>query len=266
MADTTFIDPAWTRIFAQAGFESFDDWWRTEQNLVEVGNFRGSDNEVSWSHVSRIELSDGQVVYLKRQQNHYPNNIPLKLLRIPTFEIEWKNYQAHRNAGIPTMKIVYFASRKHEGTRQCIVVSEELPGMNSLQEIMGAFNEHGWPPRAQRLAILGAIARVIRKMHDSGLLHNALYGRHIYLNIPIVDGVAQIPAELDVSLIDLERTKFPRPNSPRFIKHDLEKMYRRIPWPARECLWFLKRYLGVQRLTPEAKAIAGRIAPSRKSR
>ena len=37
-----------------------------------------------------------------------------------------------------------------------------------------------------------------------------------------------------------------------------------IPWAPRECLWFLKRYLGVGRLTPEAKAIARRIAPTRK--
>jgi hypothetical protein len=42
-------------------------------------------------------------------------------------------------------------------------------------------------------------------------------------------------------------------------------MYRRIPeWPARDCLWFLKQYLGIDKLTPESKTIARKIAATRR--
>ncbi len=265
MPDTSFTDPDWQDSLAEAGYTNFDAWWNAEQNLVEVGNFRGPDANTSWSHVSRIELPDGRTVYLKRQQNHFPNNLLLKARKIPTFEIEWNNYQKLNAAGVPTLNIIHFASRKVNGDKQCIVVSEELKGMSPMDDLLKWFEANTWPSRKQRLAMLGAIVKVIKKMHAAGLIHNALYGRHIYLNIPMVNGVPQFPESYHACLIDLERTKSPGKNSPKLIKNDLEKMYRRIPeWPARDCLWFLKEYLAINKLTPEAKTIARKIAATRK--
>ena len=113
--------------------------------------------------------------------------------------------------------------------------------------------------------MLSPIVKMVRKMHDVGIIHNALYNRHIYLNIPMHEGAPVMPENFQASLIDLERAKFPGPNSPKLITHDLEKMFRRINWPARDCLWFLKQYLGIDRLTPEAKKIARKIAATRKN-
>jgi len=265
VSNQTYIHPEWADVFSKAGYSDFDSWWDAEQNLVEVGNFRGPDAHTSWSHVSRIDLPDGRTVYLKRQQNHFPNNTLLKLRRIMTFEVEWKNYQLLQAAGVPTMKIIYFSQRKVNGDKQAIVVSEELKGMTPINEIIQWFETHQWPPRQQRLAILSAILNVIKPMHESGLIHNALYSRHIYLNIPFVEGCPAMPESFHTCLIDLERTKSPGKNSPKMIKNDLEKMFRRIhQWPARDCLWFLKQYLGITKLTPEAKEIAKKIAVTRK--
>lgn len=262
---TTFIHPDWQASLAQAGYSDFDSWWTAEQNLVEVGNFRGPDANTSWSHVSRIELPDGRTVYLKRQQNHFPNNLLLKARKVPTFEIEWSNYQKLKAAGVPTLNIVYFASRKINGDKQCIVVSEELKGMTPIDELIKWFEKNQWPDRQVRLAMLGAIVKVIKTMHQGGLIHNALYGRHIYLNIPFIDGAPVFPETYHACLIDLERTKSPGPQSSKLISHDLEKMFRRnAKWPARDGLWFLKQYLGIQKLTPEAKIIARKIAATRK--
>jgi len=265
-ASISHTDPTWKEIFNKAGFSDFDSWWNTQGDLVEVGNFRGPDANTSWSHVNRIQLPDGRIVYLKRQQNHFPNNVLLKLRRIPTFEIEWQNFQNLQTAEIPTMKIVYFGSRKHQGDRQCIIVSEELKGMTALDVLVQHYEKNGWPPRTERLRILEAIAQVIKKMHAAGIIHNALYGRHIYINITIPNqGAAKTPKKVHATLIDLERAKYPGKNSPKLIKNDLEKMYRRTPqWPARDCLWFLKQYLDIPNLTHEAKRIARQIAPTRK--
>ncbi len=265
MPDTTFTDPEWEHALAEAGYTDFDSWWNAEQNLVEVGNFRGADASTSWSHVSKIGLADGRTVYLKRQQNHFPNNLLLKFRRVLTFEYEWKNYQRLKAAGVPTMKIIHFARRNCGRDRQCILVTEDLGGMSSVGELVEWYEEHGWPERTQRLAMLGAIVKVIKTMHAEGLIHNALYPRHIYLNIPIADEGPVMPETPHACLIDLERTKSPGPGSRKMITHDLEKMYRRTSqWPARDGLWFLKEYLGISKLTPAAKSIARKIAATRK--
>ena len=265
MRHQTFTDTDWQDSFAQAGYTDFDSWWNAEKNLVEKGNFRGPDAHSSWSHVSRIELPDGRTVYLKRQQNHFPNNTLLKIRRVMTFELEWKNYQLLQEAGVPTLKIIHFDSRKQGQDRQCIIVSEELKDMSPIYDLSKWFEKNEWPPRKQRLAMLGAIVKVIKTMHAGGLIHNALYPRHIYLNIPFVDGSPVMPETFNACLIDLERTKKPGNNPQKFIANDLEKMYRRISqWPARDGIWFLKQYLGIDKLTPEAKAIVKKIAATRK--
>ena len=266
MSQENFTNPTWLTRLQEAGYPNFESWWNTEGSLVEKGNFRGSDDNSSWSHVSRISLPSGETLYLKRQQNHYPNNILLKLLRNLTFQIEWKNYQALKNAGIPTLNIIHFANRKHNGNRQCIIVSEELKGMTPIGDLIDWYNKNQWPPRSQRLAMLTPIVKMIRKMHDAGITHNALYKRHIYLNIPIHQDSPVMPDHFQTCLIDLERAKFPGANSSKLITHDLEKMFRRIDWPAKDCLWFLKQYLGIDRLTPQAKVITRKIAATRKNK
>ncbi len=264
MSSTTFTDPEWEKVFQEANYKSFDDWWNAAQNLVEVGNFRGSDEQTSWSHVSRIKMPDGRTVYLKRQQDHFPNNLILKARKIPTFQIEWLNYQKLKNAGVPTLNIIHFANRKIKGHTQCILISEELEGMTPIDELVKYFTKNGWPNRNQRLAILDVIVKAVKSMHHAGLIHNALYGRHIYINIPIIDGSAQFPKNYQARLIDLERTKAVGKKSSKLIRNDIEKMFRRIPkWPTRDCLWFFKQYLGIRKLTPDAKSIVRKIAITR---
>lgn len=267
MAKTSYIDPDWKTQLNAAGYSDFNSWWDADGELVEEGNFRGKDNNLSWSHVSRLKLEDGRVIYLKRQQNHYPNNLILKLRRVPTFELEWRNYQRLQAAGVPTMKIVYFSSRKHAGNKQCVLVSEELKDMCYIDELVGYYENNGWPPREQRLAILDAVLTSVKKMHSAGIIHNALYGRHIYFNIPFVVGVPVIPEKVEACFIDLERTKYPGANSPKLIYNDLKSMFRYIPeWPERDCLWFLKKYLGIDRLNAEARTIISDLLPTKKKK
>jgi len=261
MTQTPYIDPAWKDALAQAGYTDFDSWWDAEGSLVEEGNFRGNDNNKYWSHVSRIDLADGRTVYLKRQQNHYPNNLILKWRRLTTFEIEWANYNKFQKAGIPTMNIVYFAHRKTNGNRQSILVSEELKGMTSLHDLIIWSENHQWPNRSDRLRMIESMALVVKKLHASGIIHNALYGRHLYINVQTHDdGTITIPETLQCCFIDLERAKYPGANSPKMISKDLQTMHNKSKtWPSRDKLLFLKKYLGINKLTPRAKAIARQL-------
>ncbi len=261
----SYVHPNWVSIFEKAGYGDFDDWWKADGELVEEGNFRGKDANSSWSMVHRITLNDGTCVYLKRQQNHYPNNTLLKFFKIPTFAIEWKNFHRMREACIPTMNIVMFGNRKHQGNRQCMIVSENLEGMEEIIKVTEWYAEHGWPPREQRRAILSSILNVVKNAHDHGIIHNALYGRHIYVNIPFVDGKPEFPDKVETCLIDLERAKYPGKNSIKFIKRDLKNMYWGIPhWSNSDRMWFFKQYLGIEKLTPEAKEKARLITGSSK--
>ncbi|MGJ8672286.1 lipopolysaccharide kinase InaA family protein [Rubritalea sp.] len=265
MTNKSFTDPQWVSIFEQAGYPDFDSWWQAEGELVEEGNFRGKDKTVSWSNVHRITLNSGEIVYLKRQQNHFPTNTLLRLLKIPTFAIEWRNYQKLQSAGIPTMRILQFANRKHEGDRQCLIVSKNLTGMSELNNLVEWYDQHGWPPRAQRRAILRSILDLVKKAHQAGIIHNALYGRHIYLNIPFVDGTPVIPTEINSCFIDLERAKYPGKRSIKFISRDLKVLYwNSLKWSNSDIMWFFKQYLGITKLTPDAKQKAKLIIGSPK--
>jgi len=256
MAQQSFTDPQWQAIFQSAGYTDFDSWWNAEGSLVEEGNFRGKDQNISWSHVSRIQLSDGRTVYLKRQQNHYPNNLLLKYIRrLTTFEIEWKNYQRFQKAGIPSMNIVYFGHRKHNGNRQSIIVSEELKGMTALDELIYWFEKNHWPTREQRHAIVKNVAKTIKKLHNAGIIHNALYGRHLYINlVPNDDGTITIPKSIQSCFIDLERAKYPGANSPKCVDRDLKTLHSKTKaWPAKDKFLFLKTYLGIDKPTAQDK-------------
>lgn len=261
----SYVNPDWVSIFKNSDYPDFEAWWNAEGELVEEGNFRGKDDNAFWSMVHRITLNDGKIVYLKRQQNHLPNNFILKLLKIPTFAIEWRNFRRMRAAGIPTMNIVVYHNRKHQGNRQCLIVSENLEGMEEIAKVAQWYDEHGWPPREQRRAILTAMLKVIKQAHNEGIIHNALYGRHLYVNIPFIDDRPVIPNEIKACFIDLERAKFPGKNSIKFISRDLKTMYWDIPqWPNSDKMWFFKQYLGIDKLTPKAKEKARLIIGSSK--
>jgi tRNA A-37 threonylcarbamoyl transferase component Bud32 len=261
MLSKDYTDPNLQEALRQAGYTDFDSWWNVEGELVEEGNFWGKDNTTQWSHVSRVQLPEGKVLYLKRQQNHFPGNAVNRILGILTFELEWKNYQRLQAAGVPTMKIIRFASRKQGGNRQCILVAEELEGMIPVKDLVSHYEQNGWPPRKQRLAILAAILQTIKKMHSSGIIHNALTDKHIFINIPISGGVAIMPQEIRTNLIDFERTKYPGAQSRKLISSNLRELYKkRGQWPSRDFLWFLKKYLEIDKLTRRAKIIARQLA------
>lgn len=254
MPNTSFTSPKWEKKFAQAGFTDFDSWWDADGHLVEEGNFSGWNKTISWSHVSRIQLPDGTTLYLKRQQNHRPGNALKRLSGYLTFELEWENFQLLQSAHVPCVQFIHFAQRSQGGKKQCILVSEELHGMISLEELIAQFNMEGWPCRRVRYAILSGILKSVRQLHDAGILHNALKTRHLFINTPIIDGVASIPDEIKTCFIDLERAKYVGPNASKLIFKDLKILGRKAKsWPHRDLLWFFKEYLNIKKLTPDAK-------------
>jgi len=122
---------------------------------------------------------------------------------------------------------------------------------------MACFKRNQWPNRVDRHRMITAMALTVKKLHDAGIIHNALYGRHLYINvIPHDDGTVTIPDELQCCFIDLERAKYPGVHSPKMVSRDLRVMNKNsTEWPSRDKILFIKTYLGIDHLSPKAKEI-----------
>ena len=263
MQKNNYIAPEWKDVFIEAGYPDFDAWWRADGELVEEGNYWGRDKNTSWSHVTRVKLPDNRTVYLKRQQNHRPGNAIHWLLGRLTFDLEWRNSQTLKKLGIPCPNYIYFTNQKL-GFRKnrCILISEELTGMIALEDLYNYFIKHGFPPRKVRYEILSAIAKISKQLHEAGLLHGALKPRHLFITSSFdAEGNWVQPDTFSACFIDLERMKHVGPNSPRLVSKDLRIISSKLrQWPRKDFVWFIKQYLGISKLTPQAKSIIRLLA------
>lgn len=253
-----YLNNSWKSTLKTMGMNSFDDWWQLEAEAAEPPN-KKAGNPTAWSHVSVMAAPNGKTIFVKRQQNFYPNNILQKWRKELTYEREYVNYHKIIAAGVPTYDLVYFASRKQDGLRQAVYVAEGLDGLISLAHIDSHWRENGWPPKEDRRRILTQLLQTVRKMHQKGILHNALSPRHLFFNLSL-DKPYEIPDNIEFRLIDFERLKELKPGSDAAINRDLFTMHRRcVGWPNSDRVWFLKKYLGIDKLDARAKKIIRRF-------
>ncbi|MFK7911598.1 MAG: lipopolysaccharide kinase InaA family protein [Akkermansiaceae bacterium] len=234
--------------------DCFEDWWNLKGEEAEAPNTKEGDTD-AWSYVTIIQAPNKKTIFLKRQQNFYPNNLLQRWRKELTFEREYENYLKVKEAGIPTYDLIYFSSRKHDDKRQAIYVAEGLENFTSLVDLMQTWKKSGWPSRESRRRLLQRMVETIRHMHQQGILHNALSPRHIFINMTI-DKPRTIPDMLEFRLIDFERLKTIDTNSEKAITRDLFSLHRRcVGWPNNDRIWFLKQYLGISNLDDSAKNI-----------
>lgn len=257
-SELEYLNPAWRATLGSMGIRSFEDWWNQTDETVEPAN-RKPGNPKAWSKVSVLKTPCGRTLFLKRQENFYPNNIIQRWLRQLTFEREYRNYLIFRDAGLPTYDLVCFHSRNHLGNRQAIYVCEGLDGFTALSELIGIWKRDGWPDLAARERLMEVAVETILRMHRSGILHNALSPRHFFFNIPKSDPY-RFPEKPELSLIDFERMKTLKQGSDQGIQRDLFSLNRRcVGWPDRDRIRMLRKYLGIRKLDADAKKIVREI-------
>ena len=86
MTGLTFADPSQGELFADNGWQRFEDLWRLEASEVEPGNVRRG----GWNSVVRFKANDGSAYYLKRQEDHDYRAWEGRLVRRPTVAREWQ--------------------------------------------------------------------------------------------------------------------------------------------------------------------------------
>jgi hypothetical protein len=250
IAINDYVAAEWQRIFEFNGLRTFDDFWKLEAQWFEEPNQRRG----GWSGVARCELNKpegGAVrVFLKRQENHITRTLAHPIRGLPTFIREFESIMRYRRRGIPTLTPIYFGVRCEGGDRRAILMTEELSGFRSLDEM-----SRDWRtvPARTRAAIVRAVAQLLRQIHAHHLSHNCFYPKHVFLRIASDD-------RIETRIIDLEKTK----RRPFGLDRDFRDMRRLngpgLPWSRSDRLRFFKEYLGIEKLTPAAKAKWRRIA------
>ncbi|MBF4991398.1 lipopolysaccharide kinase InaA family protein [Methylophilus sp. QUAN] len=227
-----YQEPTCQAALQQHGLNAFDDWWTREIDWFEAPNQRRG----GWSGVGKLVLPlAGQpalTVFVKKQQNHGRRTWQHPWVGEPTFRREFHRLQALAAAGIPAPKVLMYAESLQAGNQRAILVTENLHGFVDLEQWLPSLLKQ---PQALRRQYLRAIARQIRRFHDLGWVHRALYPKHIFVQAD--DITAQ------VALIDLEKARKSL-GAWRRARFDLAALHRHTEGLAdSDRLYFFKQYL-----------------------
>jgi hypothetical protein len=185
-----------------------------------------------------VRLADGETAWLfvKRQESHAHRNLLHPWPGVPTFEREMRNIRRYRRCGIPALEPVLFARRRIAGDQRAVLITEELQGFRSLEDIEAEWETSERPPRRERLEVAYAVADLLARMHAHGLQHNCLYPKHVLLR--------RNGGAWEAHVIDLEKTKRPLLRSFARVR-DVSTLNRHARgWSRSERLRFFLRCMG----------------------
>lgn len=166
-----------------------------------------------------------------------------------------------QRGGIGSMRLVAFGEGlRADGLVESFVITEELAGFVPLDDFLKAeFARRpagaAAPHRAARRQLLAQAAEVARRFHAQGYNHRDFYCCHLFVRERPGDG-------FDVRLIDLQRVDFRRRFRSRWLVKDLAQLAYSAPRDRVSCtdrMFFLKTYLGVERLGAAEKRLARRV-------
>jgi lipopolysaccharide kinase (Kdo/WaaP) family protein len=221
--------------------DTFDRAWRYDVTWFEEPNNRRG----GWSGVGRIalKLPDGGEVgaYLKRQENHSRRTLRHPFKGEPTFSREFSMLNYLSGQGVPAPKLLFFGEEMTDGRQRATLMTQELAGYRSLDEAADEMFASERPALAEQDALIRAVAKTVRKLHQAKIQHRSLYAKHIFIKSGI--------AEPDVVFIDLEKARHSWFSLYRTWL-DLAALNRHSKhWSRTRRLYFYKQYLGVAKLT-----------------
>lgn len=247
----SFFDPQWQKVFLKQGLADFEILWQLDLTPLDKPN-RGRSRD-GWSSVCAMDLKldNGLIkkLIIKRQQNHNSCTARHPFTGIPTFEKEILSILRYKQQNIPVIKPVYFAKRTENGV-QAILITEFLDEFIALDNFVKKRKPATWP-RNKRNNLIKVVAQCVSRMHGSGLMHNSLYPKHIF--------VKQEGDVFLVRLIDLEKSLKGIFALNRRIR-DLESLHRRAEgWSKADRIRFFYAYFNTDRLDKYAKNLCRRI-------
>ncbi len=244
-----YVTSEWEHILRFNDLDGFNGLWGLKADWFEPPNERRG----GWSGVARIELDlpggAKEAVFLKRQENHTRRTPRRPISGEPTFAGEIKNILLLRQAGVTTMEPLYYGQRKVDGKWRAILVTRELVGFRSMNEVTDQWNKDGWNKAfCYRRRLISELATTVRNMHDHKLVHNSLHPKHVFVRL--VAG-----RQPEVALIDLEKMRRAISVKSAMLR-DLDSLNRRAyAFGCADRMCFLKSYLNSHKLNSKGKDI-----------
>jgi tRNA A-37 threonylcarbamoyl transferase component Bud32 len=187
-----FQSEHYQQLFKQNQLADFNAIWSRDIAWFEPPNERRG----GWSGVGTIALQASKNpslrLFVKKQQNHGRKSWRHPFAGEPTFKREFHNLQflAKHNIGEP--KLVYYAENMAD--KQAILITEELTDFLPLDTInLSSLSQ------AQQQTLIQTVAKEIKRFHNTGLVHRALYPKHIF-----VKNASTLP---EIAFIDLEKAR-----------------------------------------------------------
>lgn len=245
VASGAYLNPDWLPTLRYNQAEHFEQLWQLNQgDWFEPPNYRRG----GWSGVTRTRLllsGDGEVgVFIKRQENHIYRAWENLFFPVSTFAREFKNILRFHKLGIPTLELVYFGQRKHQGNQQAILVTRELEGFLPLDDEKLQSNLKS-NMRLRKLVIV-KIAEALRHMHNHHMQHNCLYPKHLFIK-------ALPDHSVELRLIDLEKVKW-KMFRRQAMQRDLGTLHRHAEgWSKSDRLRLFLAYRQEQRLSVQSR-------------
>ncbi|MCG3133096.1 MAG: 3-deoxy-D-manno-octulosonic acid kinase [Planctomycetes bacterium] len=145
--------------------------------------------------VFRVPMPGGGRVIVKRYRVSGAQDVVKYAVKDSRAKTEWDVGRALDAAGIPTSVPLAFGERRAGGVlRDAALVTREIPDalhLNAFVEkhMLGGAAAEGDRAEADRRAALrgalyDALARLVRRMHDAGFVHNDFHGGNLLVNGP----------------------------------------------------------------------------------
>lgn len=218
-------------LFAHNQLTDFDVIWNRDIAWFEPPNERRGGFSGVGKLLLQTESGKEYIFFVKKQQNHGRKSWAHPIIGEPTFRREFRNLTFLEKHNIGAPNVVYYA--ESTSTKQAILITENLTDFVPLDTIH--LNQL---QQALQHDLVKKIAAEIKRFHDVGMVHRALYPKHIFVkNAGLLDLVPEI------ALIDLEKARF-SPLAWYRAYFDLAAFLRHtVGWDDERKLLLMKSYL-----------------------
>lgn len=233
-----FVAPQHAKILTTNQLNDFDSIWNLKVDWFEEPNMRRG----GWSGVGQFQLKYNELasldLFVKKQQNHGRRTLFHPILGEPTFRREFQRLKFLEQHHFAAPKVVFYAESNVDGKPCAILMTEALSEYVPLDSLSA-----GWrltASRSQQSQLTQKIAIELRRFHNLGLVHRALYPKHIF-----VKNAGHSP---DIALIDLEKARFSLWFAYRAF-FDLAALNRHAEgWRSTQRLAFFLAYMNIKKL------------------